>query len=243
VSLDPNLTQAAGQLITNQVERGELSKAYESAQALVKRRPESAEAHFTLGYVLRYAGMLQESTRECDTALSQDPGNYVLRSCAWGYMELGRGEQARHFVQLDAGSEWAAYVTPSILLREGKLAEARESVKKMSSNPRYHKDLLEACLGLRPTSELDKIAQDTQTSVLAEPDPEPWYNQGAILAFCGKQDIALHMLKAAVDQNYCAYSALLSDPLLAKLRSNPKFNEVLTAASACQKTSGPTPGA
>ena len=39
LALDPNLTIAAGQLITNRVERGELGKAYEAAQALVKRRP------------------------------------------------------------------------------------------------------------------------------------------------------------------------------------------------------------
>jgi eukaryotic-like serine/threonine-protein kinase len=234
LALDPNRIAAAGNLIRNHVERGELGKAYEQAEALVKQRPQSAEAHFTLAYVLRYAGRLEESVRECDTALSQDPGNYVLRSCAWGFMELGRLDRAMQYVQLDAGSEWAAYAVPPILLAEGKMAEARESVKKMSNNPRYHKDLLEACVGLRPPSDLDRIAHEEETTVLAEPDPEPWYHQGAIMAFCGQQDVALHMLKSAVDQNYCAYSALLSDPLLAKLRSNPKFNEVLTAASNCQ---------
>src|SRR5438477_2217146 len=45
LSLDPNLMVAAGQQIGNRVERGELGKAYESAQALVKRRPESSQAH------------------------------------------------------------------------------------------------------------------------------------------------------------------------------------------------------
>jgi hypothetical protein len=30
-----------------------------------RRRPESAQAHFTLGYVQRYAGMLEESARQC----------------------------------------------------------------------------------------------------------------------------------------------------------------------------------
>ena len=48
LTLDPNRMLAAGQLITNRVERGELAKAYQSAQDLVKRRPESAQAHFTL---------------------------------------------------------------------------------------------------------------------------------------------------------------------------------------------------
>ena len=44
------------------------------------------------------------------------------------------------------------------------------------------------------------------------------------------------MLKAAVQQNYCAYSALLGDPLLKELRKETAFDEVLTAASTCQET-------
>jgi eukaryotic-like serine/threonine-protein kinase len=234
LALDPNRIVAAGQLIANRVERGELAKAYAAAQALLKSRPESGQAHFTLGYVFRYAGMQEESARECDTALEVSPGNYMFRSCAWGFMELGRAQRAMDFVNLDAGSEWAAFVTPSILLREGKLEEAKASVKKISSNPRYHRDLLEACLGMRPASELDGIVAGAEASVLAEPDPEPWYYEGTIMAFCGKPDISLHMIKAAVEQNYCSYAALLSDPLLTKMRSSKEFDAVLTAAHQCQ---------
>ncbi len=43
------------------------------------------------------------------------------------------------------------------------------------------------------------------------------------------------MLESAVEQNYCAYSNLLSDPLLAKLRTETAFDKVLTAASKCQE--------
>ena len=233
--LDPDRTVAAGQLITNRVERGELSKAYEEAAALVKRRPQSAEAHFTLGYVLRYAGMLEQSAKECDAALSMDPGNYRFRSCAWAFMELGRLQRAAEYIQLDAGSEWASYVTPSLLLREGKLAEAKEAVKKMPTNPRYHRDLLEACLQMRPQSELDRLAQEAQTTQPTEPDPELWYYQGSILAFCGKKDAAFRLFRLAIEQNYCAHSNLLSDPLLVKLQGEPEINKVLTAASQCQQ--------
>ena len=235
LALDPNRMVAAGQLITNRVERGELGKAYEAARALVKRRPESAQAHFTLGLVLRYTGMLEEATHECDTALALDPGNYQFRSCALAFMEVGNTERAMEFLRLDAGSEWAAFITPAILLRAGKLAEAREAVKKMSANPVYHRDLLEACLGLRPPSELDRIARDFETTQPVEPDPELWYYQGSILAFCGKKEAAFRLFTMAIEQNYCSYSNLLSDPLVAKLRSDPKFDQVLTAASNCQK--------
>jgi eukaryotic-like serine/threonine-protein kinase len=234
IELDPNRLVAVGQLIANHVERGELGSAYQEALALVKRRPESAQAHFTLGYVYRYAGMLEQSTNECNIALGLDPVNYTFRSCAWAFMELGKTERARDFVRLDAGSEWAAYMLPSILLREGKVAEAREAVKHMSNTPRYHRDLLEACLGLRPAADLDRMAQEAETSLPVEPDPETWYYQGAIFAYCGKKQAALHMLQSAVEQNYCAHENLLSDPLLAKLRTDTAFDKVLTAAGACQ---------
>jgi TolB-like protein len=234
VELDPNRIVAAGQLISNSVERGELGKAYRAAQALVTRRPESAYAHFTMGYVLRYAGMLEQSANECNTALALDPGNYTFRSCAWAFMELGKTDRAADFVRLDAGSEWANYVTPSILLRQGKIAEAREAVKRMPPAARYHRDLLESCLGLRPAADLDRIAREAETSLPTEPDAETWYYQGALLAYCGKQQAALHLLQSAVEQNYCAHENLLSDPLLAKLRTDTDFDKVLTAAGTCQ---------
>ena len=235
LALDPNRITAAGQLITNRVERGELSKAYEQAQALVRNRPESAQAHFVLAFVLRYAGMQEQSARECAAALALDPGNFQWRSCAWALMQLGDTERAMDFVRLDTGSEWAAYATIHVLLREGKLAKAKENMRNVSNNPRYHRDLLETCLGMRPASELDRIAQGAEAAVLAEPDPEPWYYTGTIMAFCGKKEAALRMLNAAVEQNYCAYSALLADPLLKSIRSSAEFDKVLTAAHQCQQ--------
>ncbi|MDR3748162.1 MAG: protein kinase [Acidobacteriota bacterium] len=234
LALDPNRTLAAGQLITNRVERGELNRAYEAAQALVKRRPESAQAHFVMSYVYRYAGMLEQSATECNSALVLDPGNYTFRSCAWAFMELGQTERAKDFVRLDAGSEWAAYVTPSILLREGKLAETREAVRRMPTAPRYHRDMMEACVGLRPPAEADRIARELEANRASEPDPELLYYEGAVLGYCGKNQAALNLLQSAVERNYCAYSNLLTDPLLAKLRADPDFSRVLTAAHACQ---------
>src|SRR5580698_6233581 len=236
VTLDPNRMAAAGRLITNRVERGELGKAYEQAEALVKRRPESGQAHFTLSYVLRYAGMLEEAAHECDTALALDRGNYLFRSCAWPLMELGRTQRAMEFVQLDAGSDYANYLLPSLLLRAGKVAEAKEAVKRMSSAPHYHKDLFQACL-LGPQSELDKIAHEDEVGQPTDPDPDPelLYYQGSILAYCGKKEAALHMVQTAIESNYCAYSNLLDDPLWTKLKSDPKFDEVLTAAHRCQQ--------
>jgi serine/threonine protein kinase len=239
LKLDPNRIFAAGQLITNRVERGELGKAYQAAQALLKSRPESAQAHFVMAYVYRYAGMLDQSAKECDTALALDPGNYIYRSCAWSFMELGNTARAADFIRLDAGSEWAAYITPSLLLREGKLAETREAIKQMPAAPRYHRDMWEACLLRRPASELDHAAHEAIIDLPVEPDPEMLYYQGVLLAYCGKNQVALTLLQGAIERNYCSYSNLLSDPLLEKLRADPAFDKLLTAARECQEAIQP----
>jgi len=234
VENDPNRVVAAGQLITNHVERGELGKAYREASTLVQNRPESAEAHFVLGYVYRYAGMLEQAMQECDKAVSLDPGNYTFRSCTWAFMEMGNTRRAADYIKLDAGTEWAAYATPSLLLREGNIDGAREAVKKMSDKPRYHRALLEACLGMRPYSEAQALAKEAETSIPAAPDAELLYYQGAIFADCGLRPAAIRMLQAAIEQNYCAYSNLQNDPMLRKLRQVPEFAKLLESAKECQ---------
>jgi len=234
VSLDPNRVMAASNLITNRVERGELGRAYDAATDLVRRRPQSADAHFALSYVLRYAGMLDQSTQECNTARSLDPGNFAFRSCAWSFLEMGKTDRAMDFVHLDAGSEWAAWVTPYVYLAEGNMAEARASAKNMAKAPIYHRDLMEACTAAQRPADFAKIVRENEASVMLELDAESWYHVGALMAACGQKEPALRLLKAAVQQNYCAYAALLDDPMLKDLRKDTAFDEVLTAGANCQ---------
>ncbi|MFZ0293781.1 MAG: protein kinase [Candidatus Sulfotelmatobacter sp.] len=235
LSLDPNLVEAASNLIVNRVERGELGRAYDAATDLVRRRPQSADAHFALSYVLRYAGMQEKAAQECNAARSLDPGNFTFRSCAWVFMALGQTDRAMDFIHLDAGSEWAAWATPYVYLTAGNVVQAREAVKSVAKAPIYHRDLLVACTQAQKPADMDRIVRDEEASVMTEPDPEAWYHVGALMAYCGQKDAALRLLKAAVQQNYCAYSALLEDPLLKSLRKETAFDEVLTAASTCQE--------
>jgi TolB-like protein len=234
LSLDPNRMMAAGNLITARVERGDLGRAYDAATDLVRRRPQSADAHFALSYVLRYAGMLEQSVQECKTARQLDPGNFAFRSCAWSFLEDGKTDGAMDFVHLDAGSEWAAWVTPYVHLAEGNVADARAAARNMGKGATYHRELMEACTAAQKPPDLARIVRENEASVMMEPDAEAWYHVGALMAYCGQNEPALRLLKAAVQQNYCAYSALLDDPLLKDLRKETAFNEVLTASSSCQ---------
>jgi len=84
------------------------------------------------------------------------------------------------------------------------------------------------------SSQCDRAARKIEAAALAQRDPEPRYFVGALLAYCGQKDAAVRLLKSAIEQNYCAYIALQSDPLLVKLRGTPEFSKLLSAAKECQ---------
>jgi adenylate cyclase len=124
LALDPNNVTAVAALAARHVEQGQLAKAYQEAEDLVQRRPDNANAHFTLSYVLRYAGLLQEAADQCETARSLDPHNPGWRSCSGVFLLRGDYQRSLEFVRLDQGSEWSRPHVIDALLREGKEKEA-----------------------------------------------------------------------------------------------------------------------
>ncbi len=234
LALDPDLMSAVAWLITKQTDRGDTRHTYAQATALVQRRPKSAMAHFALSYVLRYAGLLHEAAAECDSALALDRTNYQLRSCSGVFAQLGQADRALEFVRLDAGSEYAAMQTAAILLGQNKLAGARQAIQGASASPLMGRDLLQACLDHPQSLQCNSAAQTIEATAFAGVDVEPLYSVGALLSYCGRKDAALRLLRSAVQRNYCAYTALQTDPLLVKLRGTPEFDELLTAAKSCQ---------
>jgi serine/threonine protein kinase/TolB-like protein/Tfp pilus assembly protein PilF len=236
LSLEPGRVGSAGFLAANEVEMGQLDKAYRSARDLVARRPDNAFAHYSLAYVLRYAGMLDQAQKECDAAVAIDPGNYNWRSCSFAFFEVGKTAFAKQYLDKDNGSEWSGAVMVSVLMREGRMKEAREAAEKMSTNPTWMREFLIGCLNKAPAEAVHSLAQRAQDDLLWEQDSELKYYQGALLAQCGEKKIAYSFLRKAVEQKYCAYQALQADPLLAGVQGDSDFREIVRSAQECQKT-------
>jgi TolB-like protein len=235
LKLDPNLISSVAHLARIHAERGHIGDAYREARDLVTRRPENAQAHFTMAYVLRYAGMLYDSTRECDAALALDPSNYDFRSCSFGFFELGRTARAVEYVHLDSGSEWAASVFPSILLREGRMDEARVAATKMSPGPTWFAPLFQECVKPAAMVDMKRLADQAAPQLLGLRDAELRYYHGAIMSFCGQTDLSAKLIQSAISAHYCANVALHTDPLLEKLRATPAFPALDQAANQCQE--------
>ncbi len=235
--LDPNLTIALGQSVANRTERGELLKAYQDAETFVQRQPKNAVSHFVLGYVLRYAGLLDESAKACEDAITLDPGNYLMRACSFTFSQMGNPQRAMDFIRLDAGSSFYHANVVRILLREGKLDEARSALKDLPADQR--KDFFEACFARPSTSqptisESDHAFRDGEALLLSNPDPENRYLFATDMAYCGETDAAVRLLKSAIEGNYCSYDALQKDSLLASLHNSPEYSALLSEAKACR---------
>jgi TolB-like protein/predicted Ser/Thr protein kinase len=234
LALDPSLEDAAQQIVSLDTDAGKLAQAYKEARKMVENRPQSGFAHFTLSYVLRYAGLFKESAQECDTAARLDPGNYQFRSCASVFFSTGRYERGRDFLKLDAGSEWSSNVEANILVRERKISEAMEQLRKLPDSSFFHTHAVLVCYETPQPAGARQVLEQFEKDIFAYRDPEPKYGQATLFNACMGNAFTARLIKSAIEGGFCAYEPLQSDPMLAAFRKAPEYPALLAQAKQCQ---------
>lgn len=216
---------------TNRVE-----EAVPLLQAALKSNPNHAEAHWEMGYAFRYAGMLDESIRECETARQIDPEVKLRSSAMNAYFYRGRyadfvnsipeGEESaflvfyRGFGKYYAGDlkgakadlEKAHSIDPTLLFTQVgyALARVREGDRQT---------------GIRLMSALEAKIEANEIG-----DAEGIYKVAQAYAMCGDRAAALRVLKRSVDSGFFCYPYIAEDPLLAEIRGEKAFADILQAA-------------
>jgi TolB-like protein/predicted Ser/Thr protein kinase len=234
LALDPNLEDAAQQIVSLDTDAGKLAQAYQEAKQMVEKRPQSGFAHFTLSYVLRYASLSKEAAEECDTALRLDPGNYQFRSCASVFYLTDEFDHARQFLIADAGSEWTNNVTVGMLLRQGKTNEALQKLHQMPESSFFHSRALEACYTTPRPPGSDQLLEGAAKMVSSFQDPEPRYSQAGLFSPCLGNDFTARLVKSAIEGGFCAYDYLQVDPMMKEFRKSPQYPAILAEAKQCQ---------
>ena len=154
VALDPARIEAASDLISMESEEGELNLAYDDITKLLHQRPDSGAVHLVHSYVLWYAGLLEESTSECEKTRSIDAGTTDLASCGYVFIAFGKYDRAREYFQLQSGNEYEKAGRVEIFVREGKENEALQELKSLPMTTAFYgRPLLEPCLQHRTASE------------------------------------------------------------------------------------------
>jgi hypothetical protein len=234
---------------TIRVEQGDLNGAYDQAMEFLRRRPDVSIAHYSMSYVLRYAGLLDEASKECDNALAIDPGFNVFRSCATPFILSGDYPHALRFIHLDENSGATAMLRTVIALRTKNTAAVFAESDVAAKTGLHFTDLARSCLSHAPEEEIRRTAAQIESDPRLSLDAEEVYRSAEFLGFCGFGDAALRQLRKAIGGNYCSYPALDRDPLFNPIRQRAEFAELRQAGLKClesfqnhrrQATAGPS---
>jgi DNA-binding winged helix-turn-helix (wHTH) protein/TolB-like protein len=230
--LDPN----GEPWVSLRVEQGDLQGAYDEVTGSLQKYP-SANAHFSMSYVLRYAGLLDESRKECEAAFAIDPV-HGYRSCAISFILAGDYAGAQKFINLDELSGVAALYRMVIALRMRNTSAALAEADAAAQLDYHNVDakLIRVCLGHPPQSELVKAVAELEDDAVSSRDPEVLYQNADASAFCGQPDAAMRELGKAIKGNYCSYPAMEKDPLFDSIRQRPEFEPLRQAGIRCQQT-------
>jgi len=227
-SLNPDLLSALGDLSLIYTETSRTEEAVELTRKMLKLNPNNPDAHFSLGYIYRYVGMLEESEREYDTAISLDPKK-GFRSAGITYLYLGKYDKALQGFDLDAESSFGLSWKGQLHVRQGQRNLALEYLNRaISLDPNsisgYWAAGMKAYLegnndkGIR----LIKIVENKNPT-----DSEVWYNLSNLYGLLGDKNSCINALKNAVNGRYYNYPYMLKDYFFDSVRNEPEFQKVL----------------
>ena len=94
----------------------------------------------------------------------------------------------------------------------------------------------EVCLDKAPATEIHRLAEQAENELLPKQDPEmkylPGHDTGGLRR---KSRLRSRFCARPWPENYCAHQALQSDPLLAGVREDAEFRQIVQAAAECQQ--------
>ncbi len=229
--LDPN----AAPWVSLRVEQGDLQGAYDEISEFARRHT-NANVQFSMSYVLRYAGLLDESRQDCEAAFAADPV-HGYRSCAVSFILAGDFAGAQKFINLDSRSGFAAILRMDIALRTGNpnIASTEANNALLLGYNSFAAKLVSVCLSHPSQAQMANAVHELETDQVSAQDPEYRYRNAGVLSFCGQSGAALGQLQKAIQGKFCSYPAMDKDPLFDPIRTLPAFAEVRSAGVQCQQ--------
>jgi len=238
LSLNDELLDALQNLSTLYTETARTEKAIELARRMLTINPNNAVTHFSLGYVYRYAGILEESEKEYDRALAIDPGNPRFRSAGITYLCLGKYEKAVQAYNLDKGSSLALNGIAQIFYRQGEKQKAIETLNAL---------LAQESAGVFSFFSIAMkaiIEGETETASMAmteleqsnPADPELWFTIAEIYGLLGDAGNSARTLEEGVNRGYFNYTFMVSNSFFDRVRNAPEFQRVLEMAKVRHDT-------
>lgn len=226
LDLNPDLPLAHNQLAYLEADCNLAERALVRLVQRAKTAAADPELFAGLVHVCRYCGLLEMSVAAYERACQLDPT--VRTSVCHTYLLLGDYHRA-----LELSREVLGYVGPLALISLGRQQEAAALARRMeqTSTPLpLVRCAFSASRALAEGERAEAIAITERAITLITRGPEELFQMARHLAYLSERDRALAVLARAVDEGFFCYPALVRDPWLHAVRSNPAFDTILERA-------------
>jgi len=232
LELNPDQLMALGYLSVFYTETARTEEAIELTRHMLDINPNHASALFSLGYLYRYIGMIDQAVTHMEQAVALDPDNPNFARIGVSYLCQLRYKEALEAFRKGKGTSYFLIWQGIVLFRMGRTEEA------LAYFDRLIRDESEPYMRLYSLAYKSAITGQTQEglNVLLQleqansPDSEGWYSLGVLYSCLGNREGAIRCLKEAVKRGYYNYPLYRIDPLLELVRDDPEFGILLQEA-------------
>ena len=235
LALNPTLIEARVYMANLFTDTGRVEESMPLLGAALARNPNSADAHWELGYAYRFAGLLPESVAECERARQIDPQVKLYSSAINAYLYLGQYDLfLKSLPQSDSAyilfyRGFAEYYKHDF---EAALAHFdRAYVLDPSTYQAALSKTFSSALRHDNAGGLGLLRQTTsRMETRGVADPEGLYKLAQAFAALGDRASGMRLLRQSIEGGFICYPYFRTDPLLDPLRHEPGFDALLDAA-------------
>ena len=233
---DPNVVEARVLMILIYLSRGEKKKARVEIKILEDQFPNEAPLYFVKGTMHRLDGEYQESMQAWEKLVRLDPAARVVASYNQARIYLYQGKYTEALKELDKGAKLEPnhplirIFRSSVLLYAGREDEAIEMMRGvLEQNPKMDgiRPLYAMFLAHCGKTEEARAQLTDEAKNLSKADHDMAYWMTSANAQLGEIDEAFYWMERAVklgNENKAWYE---NDKMLAPLRKDPRFLEIL----------------
>ncbi len=235
IALNPNLVEARVYMANMLTDTGRVEQAVPLLRTSLNMSPNNAELHWELGYAYRFAGMLPESVAECERARELDPQVKMNNSEINAYLYLGEYDKFLESLPQDNSAFVLFYrgfgeYYEHLLNQAAKDFDLAYMLEPTQLQSRVGKVLSDSIAGQRAAA-LGLLSQiDAEMEERGVSDAESLFKIAQTYAVLGDQPAALHALNHTVNGGFFCDACLVTDPLLAGMRSDPEFQKLVQEA-------------
>ena len=236
LSLQPAPIEASIYMANLFTDTGQVERGVPLLREALKTNPNHAEVHWELGYAYRFAGMLQESSAECDRARQIDPGVKLSSSALNAYLYLGLYDRFLQSLPKETDSALILFYRAfGEYHRKNLRVAARDFDAAFDLRPSLLHARIGKALSYGIRGEAQKglaLLRETEAKIAARGvgDPEAMYKIAQAYAVLGDKPLALRSLRSCIEGGFFSYPYFLTDPLLVSLRGDNEFKRLLGPA-------------